>query len=274
MKDPREMTFSELKKWLSDRLQMRGTAAADINIRRDEAPYERPVELWKSGDDDFCNRFKRAVIALIEEAAATPWEPAHIHELGLLVEAANLWETVRPLEDIAQSRRLLVHEHGPQLHMLTLRTLLALGWKGTPDFWLAQKELVGSRWPGIIFEGLARQDLQMAFDRLPELVTNRETMREILNLFPGLMRDLKIGISSLREMCLRILANLPPDAAQVMQEWFRLRNYALSNGLKQTNPTLVVALRVLLRGESEPKIFSARLCAKLDGVCALPTHES
>ena len=156
MKDPRNMTFNELKTWLNDRLQMRGTAAADINIRRDEAPYEQSAKLWKAGNDEFRMSFKRAVMDLVAEAGATPWEPAHFSELGLLIESANLWEAVTPLEDIAQSRRLLGQVHGPQLHMLALRTLLALRWTGTLDFWLAQKAAIGIRWPGIIFEGLTR----------------------------------------------------------------------------------------------------------------------
>ena len=157
MKDPRQMTFTELKQWLADRLQMRGAAVADIDSRRDEAAYERPVELWKSGTDEFRNNFKQAVMDLITEAGDKPWQPEHFNELGLLLEAASLWEAIRPLETIAQSRQLLRHETGQQLQMLSLRTLLALGWKGTLDFWLAQKESVGTRWPAIIFEGLRKR---------------------------------------------------------------------------------------------------------------------
>ena len=76
MNDPRNMTFNELKTWLRDRLQMRGTAAADISIRHDEAPYEQPAKLWQSGNDTFRINFMRAVMDLIAEAGAAPWEPA------------------------------------------------------------------------------------------------------------------------------------------------------------------------------------------------------
>src|ERR1039458_5026179 len=134
MKDPRNMTFNELKTWLRDRLQMRGAAAADISIRRDEAPYEQPAKLWESGSDTFRIDFRRAVMDLVAEAGAAPWEPAHFNELGLLIEATNLWEAITPLEDVAQSKRLLEHDHGPQLHMLALRTLLVLLWTGRSDF--------------------------------------------------------------------------------------------------------------------------------------------
>jgi hypothetical protein len=261
------MTFNELKAWLSDRLQMRGAAAADISIRRDESPYEQPVKLWKSGTDEFRNDFKRAVLDLVAEAGAKPWEPAHFHELGLLLEAAGLWEAVRPLEDIAHSMRLLQHRHGPQLQMLALRTLLALGWKGTPDFWLGQKEPVGARWPGIIFEGLAQQDVALAFAQLPKLVANREGMREVLNLFPGLMRDLKLGISTLREKCERVVGELHPDAAEAMRDWFQYRNYPLQAPVRLVNLTLIVALQSVLGDESKPRILSPTLCGRFNGEC-------
>lgn len=267
MKDPQNMTFNELKTWLRNRLQMRGTAAADISIRRDEAPYEQPAKLWESGSDTFRLDFKRTVMDLVAEAGAAPWEPAHFNELGLLIEATNLWEAVTLLEEIAQSKRLLEHDHGPQLHMLALRTLLALRWTGTLDFWLAQKEAVGARWPGIIFEGLARQDVDLAFGQLSELVTSRETMREILQLFPGLMRDLRLGISTLHERCRSIADKLPPDAAAAMREWFRLRNYPIELPARQVNLSLFVAIQSVLAHESEPRFRSPMLCGWSEGNC-------
>jgi hypothetical protein len=151
--------------------------------------------------------------------------------------------------------------------MLALRTLLALRWKGTLDFWLAQKALVGTRWPGIIFEGLAQQDVELAFDRLPELATSQETMREILNLFPGLMRDLKIGISSLREKCRGVVGKLRPGASEAMREWFRLRNYPLGHDVTVTYVSLSVALKGFLGNESQPRALSPALCGGADGGC-------
>ena len=269
MKDPRNMTFNELKTWLRDRLQMRGTAAADISIRRDEAPYEQPAKLWQAGSDTFRNDFRRAVMDLVAEAGAAPWEPAHFNELGLLIEATNMWEAVTPLEGITQSKRLLEYDHGPQLHMLALRTLLALRWTGTPDFWLAQKKAVGARWPGIIFEGLARQDVDLAFGQLSELVTSRETMREILHLFPGMMRDLRLGISSLREKCCSVVDKLPPYAAEAMRDWFRLRNYAIDLHAREVNLTLNAAIQSFLVHEREPRFRSPKLCGCSEGNCVL-----
>ncbi len=267
MKDPTQMTSSELTSWLRERLCSRGTAAADVNIRRGEAPYERPAALWKSGSEDFRNNFRRAVLHLVEEAGAAPWEPAHFNELVLLLEAANLWEAVSPLETIAQSRGLLQHEHGPQLHMLARRTLLALGWKGTLEFWLAQKQWVGNRWPGIIFAGLARQDVELAFSQLPDLATGREAMREILNMLPGLMRAANLGISEARANGQRVVASLRPEAAELLREWFRLRDYPLEPNEAPANGNLRAALRAALGNESEPRFRNATLRGRFNNDC-------
>jgi hypothetical protein len=269
MNDPRTMNFSELKVWLRDRLHLRGTAAADINLQREEAPYERPVALWKSGSDDFRNDFRRAVLDLVAEAATQPWQPKPFNELSLLLETADLWEAVRPLESAARSPRLLQHDGGDQLHMLVLRTLLALGWTGTPEFWLAQKDLVGTRWPGIIFEGLARQDVDLAFSRLPDLASGQEGMRLVLQLFPGLMRDLSLGMSTLRTHASTIVDKLQPEAADTLREWFRLRDYPLIPTASGAKSRLLVALGSFLGPDSAPRFRSPMLCGSPNGDCVL-----
>jgi hypothetical protein len=261
------MTFNELKAWLRDRLHLRGTAAADIDLRREEAPSERPAALWKSGSDEFRNDFKRAVLDLVDEAAVEPWQPKPFNELSLLLETADLWEAVRPLEDAAQSRRLLQHGNGAQLHMLVLRTLLALGWTGTPEFWLAQKDLVGARWPGIIFAGLAHQDVDRAFRQLPELVSDREGMRQVLTLFPGLMRDLRLGITTVQKHARSIVGRLRPDAAAALREWFQLRDYPLNPPASGARRGLRAALDSFLESESKPRHLSPMLCGTSNGDC-------
>ena len=259
MKTPREMKFNELKSWLRERLQGRGAATVDLSVRRDEAPYERPVQLWKTGTDEFRNGFKRAVKDLIDEAGAEPWKAVHFHELGLLLEAADLWEAVGPLENIAHSMRLLEHEEGAQLRMLALRTLLALRWKGTLEFWDDQEKSVGRRWPAIIFEGLAQHDVATAFKRLPALVHTRDTMREILNLFPGLMRELRLPLSVLQAQGRQTVGHLPPEAAEAMRDWFRLRDCPLTGPVRADHGRLSIALNNFLGSDSEPRSYTAML---------------
>ena len=255
------MSFTELKDWLRDHLHMRGDSAAQISLRNDEAPYEMPAALWKFSRDDFRNNFIRSVMELTSEAGMQPWKPQAFHELAQLIEATHLWEAVRSLEGITQTRRLLRDQDGAVLCMIALRTLLALGWKGTTDFWLAQMKLVGSVWPEIIFVGLAQQDLDLAFNHLPHLVNSRDAMSKVLDVFPGLMRDLKLGILTLREKSNRIFERLPPDAQEAMRQWFRLRDYPLSNVATFTNLSLREGICILLPNDSEPRYYTPMLSA-------------
>lgn len=227
MKDPTQLGPDELKAWLRDHLQMRGSAATAINVRYDESPFEKPSALWKAGDEAFRDRLQQAVLDFIQESARGEWTPEAFHQLGFLIEACPLPRTATALEDLVQGQRLRHPEAGPQLHMLALRTLLALGWKGTPAFWKSQQPLIGDRWPSIIFEGLAYHDLDLAFDTLPKLARDPQSMREIFNLFPGLMRTAQISLQELVSQSGRIINKLEAEPASLLREWFSLRGIEL-----------------------------------------------
>jgi hypothetical protein len=236
------MTTGELKSWLDGRLRMRGPASADLDLRADEAPYERPLQLWKTGEGNFHHEFLRAVLALVEEAAAEPWDPDSFDQLVRLIEAGNIGEAINALEALARSRRLLASEQGAQLRMQALRTLLALGWTGSLEFWQAQRAAVGARWPGLIFKGLARHSLEAAFAQLPSLATDARAMRQILDLFPGLMRDQKLTLSNLEEQSRRVVAQLAPESAKLLGEWFALREHPLTIAIDVVHISLKAAL--------------------------------
>ena len=258
MKDPREMTTGELKSWLADRLRLRGPASADLDLRRDEAPYERPLQLWKIAEGNFHHEFLRAVLALVEEAAAEPWEPESFDQLVRLIEAGRIGEATGALEALAHSRRLLASEQGAQLHMQALRTLLALGWTGSLEFWQAQRAVVGARWPGLIFKGLARHNLDAAFAQLPALAVDAKAMRQVLDLFPGLMRDQKLTLSNLQDQSRNVIVHLPPDSAKLLREWFALRDAPLRVVINVVHFSLKAALAHEL-GEVIPRTHYAAL---------------
>lgn len=227
MKDPTQLGPDELKAWLRDHLQMRGSAATAINVRHDESPFEKPAALWKAGDESFRERLLLAVRDFLQESARGEWNPEAFHQLGFLIEACPLPRTEAALEDLVQGQRLLQLKAGAQLHMLALRNLLALGWKGTPAFWKSQHPLIGDRWPSIIFEGLAYHDLDLAFDALPGLARDPQSMREIFNLFPGLMRTAQVSFQELASQSGRIINRLEAEPAGLLREWFSLRGIEL-----------------------------------------------
>jgi hypothetical protein len=240
---------------------MRGPASADLDLRRDEAPYERPLQLWKTAEENFHHEFLRAVLALVEEAAAQLWEPESFDQLVRLIEAGKIGEATVVLEAIAHSRRLLITEEGAQLHMQTLRTLLALGWTGSLEFWLSQRAVVGARWPGLIFKGIARHSLEVAFAQLPLLAVDAKAMRQILDLFPGLMRDRKLTLFDLQELSRDIINCLPANSAQLLREWFAFRNAPLPAIINVVHISLKTVLALELGG---PVIARTRYAALVE----------
>ena len=264
------MNTVELKNWLADRLRMRGPASADLDLRGDEAPYERPLKLWKTAEGNFHYEILRAVLALTEEAAAEPWEPESFDQLARLIEAGRMGEAVATLETLAHSRRLLTTERGAQLHMQVLRTLLALQWKGSLEFWMTQKAMVGDRWPGLVFKGLACHDLHIAFGELPSLATDAKATRQILDLFPGMMRAQKLTITNLQELSGAMIAYLPDDSANAIREWFAHRDvprpatmYRVHMGLKAAiaeelgDAVIARTYEAALVGSAEPELAVA-----------------
>jgi hypothetical protein len=264
MKDPRDMTTGELKSWLADRLRMRGPASADIDLRRDEAPYERPLQIWKTAEGNLHHDLLRAILALVEEAATEPWEPDSFDQLVRLIEAGRIGEATSVLETLAHSRRLLSSEQGAQLHMQALRTLLALGWTGSLEFWLAKRSIVGARWPALIFKGLARHSLEVAFAQLPSLALDAKAMRQILDLFPGLMRDQKLTISHLQDFSRNVFAQLPLDSADLLREWFALRGISLAPAIVRVHYSLITALEYELGGPVIAQTYEAALVGQTE----------
>jgi hypothetical protein len=259
MKDPREMETGELKSWLADRLRMRGRASGDLDRRRDEAPYDYPLELWRTAEAPFHYEFLRAIIALVDEATTEPWEPKAFDQLVRLIEAGRIGEATNALEPIARRGQLLASEQGSQLHMQTLRTLLALGWTGSLEFWLAQRAIVGARWPGLIFKGLARHSLDFAFAQLPLIAIDAKAMRQVLDLLPGLMRDQNLGLSHLQRLFCSVTAHLHPDSAELLREWFVLRGMTPPLTINTVHATLIEALAHELDNQAVPRTYHAAL---------------
>jgi len=134
--------------------------------------------------------------------------------------------------------------------MLALRTLLGLRWAGTPEFWREQAASVGARWPGLVFHGLAEHGLQLAAAELPDLIRDAKGMREVLDHFPGLLRDLGIGVGKVKEACLPILPKLPHEAEAELRKWLTDREAPLP---ERHHAELWAALEKRLDGDIGPR---------------------
>lgn len=259
MKDPLNMIDGELTAWLADRLRMQGAASAGLDLRRDEAPYDYPLHLWKTIEGKFHHEFLRAVLALVENAADGLWEPMSFDQLVRLIEAGKIYDATAALETIARSRKLLTVQDGVQLRMQALRTLLALGWIGSIEFWQAQAKVIGARWPGLIFKGLAQHSIEAAFLHLPQLAVDSAAMRQVLDIFPGLMRQNRLPLYNLKELSRNIIEKLTLESATLLREWFALRNYHLPIAMNIIHGSLKHAIARSLGIEVIPRTCVAAL---------------
>lgn len=230
MSDILTMNEQELHDWLSNRLQGQGTAAIGINTRFDELPFEKPLEIYLAGPDEFRTSFQKAVDKILIEVANNHWPPELFNQLVLLIEVANLKSSIPCLTSLVKTGKFLEGEFRSQLQMLALRTLLAFHWQGTEDFWREQEKFLAAEWPVIIFNGLVNLDLEKGFHELPTLIRDSDQMRELLRLFPILLKDLAPSkkFSLLYEQCQKVVTQFRPESEKLMREWFDLQGKPLS----------------------------------------------
>jgi len=222
------MPYAELRSWLSDRLQHRGQAAADINQRIGEPAYERPLAEWKEDEQDFRDRLERACKSLVGDVTKHRWAADHVHNLAALIEQAKMIRAIPVLTDVVFNRAWLFGDDGPQRHMIALRTLLDLGWQATPNFWLVQHELLGRRYPEMAFKGLLQQGHAQAFARLGEVADTPEAMRQVLILFPALINS--VGTQRFYELVRIAADSITREVCEVIREWAEVESPPLSEG--------------------------------------------
>ena len=218
-----QLTFGQLRDWLSDRLQLRGLAAATINRRRHEPAYEFPLQTWHAGNDAFRRRFVRAVNQILKDCTQNPWRPDHFHNLAALIEEGRIDSAARILKEIAYSHRWLRRTNGRWLHMLVLRTLLGLGHKMTPEFWLDENRRLHNEYPELIFRGLLAHGFEQASSGLNQIAQNADSIRRILNLFPSLIDT--NGLDNIKQFATDALPSLPDNIAREIRNWFPQWDY-------------------------------------------------
>mgnify|MGYP006280250487 CR=1 FL=1 len=212
------MEFSELRDWLADRMHLRYPAAADVDRRAEEAPFDRPLSAWRRGDEEFRRTMSRAVCQILRETESAPWEAEYLHYLLTLVEEGEMIEAADILAGIARSRAWFRQEGGIRLHMLALRTLLGLGRRQTPDFWMRENRRLDGEYPRLIFRGLVSHGLTEAFRRLPEVALDVESAEKVAKLFPRLIEE--HGLETICSLVAGSLDHLSDDVSRYFEEWF------------------------------------------------------
>lgn len=235
---------AEWKAWLRARLLGSGPFVPPVDRGKDEDPFDEPARLWKTGREEIRIPLRRAILELLEEVAVDPWPAEPSEQLTRLIESIELWEAVGRMEAIVgrQPRNAM--------QVRALRTLLGLGWHGRPQFWEQQVPTLGREWPALVFSGLAAHGLDLAFRHLPKLASDARRMRDILDLWPSLVRQ--HGLAPLHDRAEAALARLPQDSRQLLMGWIQHQTPPPHPSIQETN------LRCAL-SQFRPRSMSPRL---------------
>lgn len=222
MKPLRELKFGELVEELRDLLHERAAAAARINRRIQELPYDPVLQEYESAEEDFRQRVERATRLLIKEAFADPWPTKALHRLLALVRKARMVSVAEELKRIFFSGVFRQQPEATKRQTMLLSTLLSLGWKASPAQWREWADEVGADAPDLIFRGLWAHGLEFAVRYLPSLARDEKSSLRITNLFPSILE--KESVTVFRTLLADVVGECSEPAREVVLEWFTQRD--------------------------------------------------
>lgn len=214
------LTDAEVAVRIKDVLFDRGEASLTFDRQRDEAPFEVVLQEAKELDGRDWDRLERISLRLVEESQAWPVEQQHF--LLTLIEEAAFKAAIPLLRRWAESGAMLKTEQGAIRHQMVLRSLLGLGWRGSPPFWLEQSRALEGRFPELIFRALLGHGLDFAFIHLPRLVSSGDHIDRILRLFPELVET--ASMVELQLAFRRAKPRLPPVLRHSIETWLTDRS--------------------------------------------------
>ena len=135
-------------------------------------------------------------------------ERARIAVLDLIQDCGE--SLIEHLHRLIRQRTFLRAEGlGPEAHAALLKCLMSNGHHATPEFWLAQSEVLGPEYGALIFSGLIDHGLDLAMNHLPRLCAHEEAKSYVRWLFPHLKDT--FGVAVVLEQLERIRTQLPDE---------------------------------------------------------------
>jgi hypothetical protein len=241
-------SINDLAAFLRGRFQMQGPWAADTGARESEFPYDLPLAVWKGADANMRRNLVQATQTLVGEIPGPGWSAEAIEWFVAFIDLADMQEVRAALADAAEKGRWLsCAADAPACHTVLLRTLLDMGWAGSPDFWRHLPEEAERRYPALGFRGLLADDMDAAFAYLRRVARDREAARQIVDALAGMMDDAK-SRKEVRRQLSCLLSDLPPEAADEFRKWFRVHRWGdLPGGPAEApQPVVVVTRRQLI----------------------------
>ena len=219
----RSLSRDEMRAWISARLRGEDTAVPG-DVRQGEPPHYLFAQIYPELDRDSRLYTRQVVQEFLRDMSRNPnslWRGESAHALLLLTQRLGEKEFVPPLREMAEDGKFFLptEEQGADdLHQRLLQSLIALGWKGTLEFWREQFERAPLRYSGLAFAGLSRIALQHAFSLLPDLPwDSREVQGQMRVALRGLLPA--HDHSLLGQLINRIKSQLPATARRMVCEF-------------------------------------------------------
>jgi hypothetical protein len=217
------LSRDEMRAWISARLRGEDTSVPG-DVRQGEPPHYLFAQIYPELDRDSRLYTRQVVQEFLRDMSRNPdssWRGESGHALLLLTQRLGEKEFVLPIREMADDGKFFAppEEQGAgDLHRRLLQTLIALGWKGTLEFWREQFERAPLRYSGLVFAGLSRIALQHAFGLLPDLPwDSREVQGQMRVALRGLLPAHDHGL--LGQLINRTKSQLPAAAWRMVCEF-------------------------------------------------------
>jgi len=219
-----DLSYDELKTWIALRLHDKDTQIPS-DFRQGDTPYYIISLLYTKFSRHLREDIHRIVREFVRDMARNPdtiWVGEAGHQLLLLINSIRAEETRGFLLEMAESRRFFVKgapSLAEDLHFRVLQTLVALGYRARPEFWLdKQYPLAPERYAEVVFDGLALISLEQAM-RFTAALNSVEKVEDILlTSFPSLLNDW--GIARIVPLVEEYLLKMKPDIRSAVQDFF------------------------------------------------------
>jgi hypothetical protein len=224
------LSRDELQEWIGECLRGEDVQVP-IDFREGDRYYDLIELLYPRLKRSVREDIQSIVLENLEDLARnpeSPWRGEAGDELLLLAQSLCGDEIFDLLVEMAISQRLFAADEAAaviDLHYRVLQTLVALGYRGAPEFWRAQARLRPDRYAGVTFSGLAIIAPAQAIDWLAEIEWTDAVEDRILWALPGFVD--RGGLARMAALVERSWLRLPPRAQFAFRQFFAEEGHPL-----------------------------------------------
>lgn len=237
IKSIEDLSYDELKEWIELRLHDKDTQIPS-DFRQGDTPYYIISLLYSKLNRHMREDIDGIVREFVRDMARNPntiWKGEAGHQLLLLNNSISAEETRGFLLEMVESRMFFVEDVlllAEDLHLRVLQTLVSLGHRLNPEFWIKQYRLAPERYAKIVFNGLELIAPEQAI-RFMASIDSVETVERILFItFPSLLDE--YGVAKIALLVEEYLPRMKPGVRAAVQSFFADEGYTLKYQPRET----------------------------------------